>query len=116
MLPIKKLKAGSVIFAEGGSDKTMFLIIEGSVELFVIRHGNEIEISVLHENDFFGEIEMFRNKPRITSAKAITDVRLVYIKNRMQLDQFIGQTPEFPGKMIRLMGERLVHANNAADL
>jgi CRP/FNR family transcriptional regulator, cyclic AMP receptor protein len=113
MLPIKKLKAGTLIFAEGSLDKTMFLIVEGTVELFVIRHGNEVEISVLHEHEFFGEIEMFRNKPRTTSAKAITDVRLVYIKNRMQLDQFIGQTPEFSGKMIRRMGERLANANTA---
>jgi CRP-like cAMP-binding protein len=114
MLPIKKLKAGTVIFAEGGSDKTMFIVIEGSVKLYATRHGNEIELSVLHEHEFFGEIEMFRNKPRSTSAKAITDVKLVYIKNRMQLDQFIGQSPEFSGKMVRLMGERLAHAHTAA--
>jgi CRP/FNR family cyclic AMP-dependent transcriptional regulator len=113
MLPIKKLKAGTVIFAEGNVDKTMFIIIEGSVKIYSTHHGNEVEISVLHEHEFFGEIEMFRNKPRSVSAKALTDVRLVYIKNRMQLDQFIGQTPDFSGKMVRLMGERLAQTSAA---
>lgn len=116
MLPIKKLKAGTLIFAEGSPDKTMFIIIEGNVKVFATHHGNEIEISVLHEHEFFGEIEMFRNRPRCVSAKALTDVRLVYIKNRMQLDQFIGQFPEFSGKMVRLMGERLADASIAATL
>lgn len=113
MLPIKKLKAGTLIFAEGNTDKTMFLVIEGRVQLFVTRQGNEIDLSVVHEHEFFGEIEMFHNRPRCTSAKTITDVRLVYIKNRMQLDQFLGQAPPFSGKMLRIMGERLANANNA---
>ncbi len=114
MLPIKKLKAGTQIFIEGSSDKTMFIIVEGRVKLYATRHGNEIEVLVLQAHEFFGEIEMFHNKPRSLSAKALTDVRLVYIKNRMQLDQFIGQTPAFSGKMVRLMGERLARANIAA--
>lgn len=113
MLPIRKLKAGTQIFTEGGPDKTMFIIVEGRVKLYALRQGNEIEIAVLNVHEFFGEIEMFRNKPRSLSAKALTDVRLVYIKNRMQLDQFIGQTPAFSGKMVRLMGERLARTNLA---
>jgi CRP/FNR family cyclic AMP-dependent transcriptional regulator len=113
MLPIKKLKAGTLIFAEGSVDNTMFIVVEGSVKLYATRYENEIEISTVHENEFFGEIEMFQNKPRRTSARAITDVRLVYIKNRMQLDQFIGQTPAFSGKMVRMMGERLANVNAA---
>jgi CRP/FNR family cyclic AMP-dependent transcriptional regulator len=111
MLLTKKLNAGTLIYSEGSSDKTMYIVMEGSVSLFVNRHGNEVELAVIHKNEFFGEIEMFHNKPRATSAKAITNVRLIYIKNRMQLDQFIAQNPAFSGKMIRMMGERLANAS-----
>lgn len=111
MLLTKKLPAGSLIFSEGSSDKTMYIVMEGSVKLFVTHHSNEVELAVIHKNEFFGEIEMFHNKPRSSSAKAITNVRLIYIKNRMQLDQFIGQYPAFSGKMIRMMGERLANAS-----
>jgi CRP/FNR family transcriptional regulator, cyclic AMP receptor protein len=114
MLLTKKLPAGALIFSEGSPDKTMYIVMEGSVKLFVTHYGNEVELAVIHKNEFFGEIEMFHNKPRSSSAKAITNVRLIYIKNRMQLDQFIAQYPEFSGKMIRMMGERL--ANVSASL
>lgn len=110
MLLVEKIKADTVIFKEGDSDKTMFIILEGQVQLYVTRNGKEVELSVIGKHDFFGEIEMYGHKARSTSAKAITPVRLVTIKNRMQLDQFIGQYPSFSGKILRIMGERLAIA------
>lgn len=114
MLLTKKLKADTVIFQEGSLDKTMFLVLEGKVQIYSTHNGHEIELSVIKENEFFGEIEMFHKKPRATSAKALTNVRLAYIKNRMQLEQLIAQNPSFSGKMVRMMGERL--ANTTALL
>ncbi len=111
MLLTKKLQAGSLIFSEGSADKSMYIVMEGSVKLSVTHHGMELELAVIHKNEFFGEYEMFHNKPRSSSARAITNVRLVHIKNRMQLDQFIGQYPAFSGKMVRMMGERLANTN-----
>ncbi len=113
MLLVKKIKADTVIFTEGDIDKTMFIILDGSVKTYAIRNGKEVELAVLHKHDFFGEIEMYCNKPRSMSAQAITDVRVVVIKNRMQLDQFFGQNPAFSGKILRLMGERLALVNAA---
>lgn len=111
MLLVEKLKADTVIFKEGDNDKTMYIILEGDVQLYVTRNGREVELAVIGKNDFFGEIEMYGHKTRCMSAKALTPVRLVIIKNRMQLDQFIGQYPSFSGKILRIMGERLALAN-----
>lgn len=111
MLLVKKITADTIIFNEGDDDKTMFIVLEGSVRTYVTRNGREVELAVIHKHDFFGEIEMYCNKPRSMSAKAITDVRAVVIKNRMQLDQFFGQYPAFSGKILRIMGERLALVN-----
>lgn len=110
MLLVEKLKADTVIFKEGDNDKTMFIVLEGTVQLYVTRNGRDVELAVIGKHDFFGEIEMYGQKSRCMSAKAITTVRLVIIKNRMQLDQFIGQYPSFSGKILRIMGERLALA------
>jgi CRP-like cAMP-binding protein len=110
MLLVEKFKADTVIFKEGDSDKTMYIILEGDVKLYVIRNGKEADLAIIGKHDFFGEIEMYGNKARCMSAKAITPVRVVIIKNRMQLDQFIGQYPTFSGKILRIMGERLALA------
>ncbi len=111
MLLVEKFKPDTIIFKEGDNDKTMFIILDGDVKLYVTRSGSEVELSVIGTHDFFGEIEMYGHKTRCMSAKSLTTVRLVVIKNRMQLDQFIGQYPSFSGKILRIMGERLALAN-----
>lgn len=110
MLLVEKFKTGTVIFKEGDIDRRMFIVLDGEVSTYVIRNGAEVQLAVVGKHDFFGEIEMYGNKPRGTSAKAIADTRVVVVKNRMQLEQFIGQYPAFSGKILRMMGERLATA------
>lgn len=53
MLPTVKLSAGSLVFKEGALDKTMFIVIEGSVRIYVDRNGVELELAVIDQYDFF---------------------------------------------------------------
>jgi CRP-like cAMP-binding protein len=112
MLPTIKVKADTVIFKEGGYDKTMFIVLEGSVKIYVDRDGEEVQLSVIHKYDFFGEMALYRNRPRSASAKVLTDAKLVVIKNQMQLEQFISQNLPFAGKMMVIMGNRLANTND----
>jgi len=112
MLPTVKLPAGSIIFKEGALDKTMFIVIEGSVRIYVERNGVELEVAVIHQFDFFGEMALYRNRPRSAVAKVLTDAKLVVIKNQMQLEQFINENPSFAGKMMVIMGNRLANTND----
>ncbi|MEI6747485.1 MAG: Crp/Fnr family transcriptional regulator [Methylococcaceae bacterium] len=111
MLLVEKFKPDTVIFKEGDVNKSMYIILDGTIQLYVTRNGKDVELAVIGTNDFFGEIEMYGQKARCMSAKSLTPARLVIIKNRMQLDQFIGQYPSFAGKVLRIMGERLALAN-----
>ena len=112
MQPVIKVKAGTVIFQENTYDKVMFIVLEGSVQIYVERGGEEIELSVINKNDFFGEMAIYRNRPRSASAKVLTDARLAVIKSRMQLEQFITENPTFAGKMMGIMGNRLANTND----
>ncbi|MBV5301185.1 MAG: Crp/Fnr family transcriptional regulator [Methylococcaceae bacterium] len=107
MLPVRKFKSGTIIFEEGSYGVMMYIVVEGSVQLYVVNNKKEVELSVVNRNDFFGEIEMYGNSPRGFSARTLSDTRLVCIKNRMQLEQFFAEYPAFSGKMMRIMGERL---------
>ncbi|MEI7841011.1 MAG: cyclic nucleotide-binding domain-containing protein [Methylococcaceae bacterium] len=111
MLLVEKFKEDTIIFKEGDNDRTMFIVLDGSVQLYVTRNGREIDLNVIHKNDFFGEIEMYSNKPRSVSAKAMTNVRAAILKNRMELEQFIAQNPAFSGKSLRVVGQRLADTN-----
>jgi CRP-like cAMP-binding protein len=112
MLPIIKVQANTVIFKEGDYDKTMFIVLEGSVKIYVKRNEEEIELSVIHKYDFFGEMALYRNRPRSAFAKTIDDTKLVVIKTRIQLEQFIQENPPFAGKMMVIMGNRLANTND----
>ena len=112
MLPTIKVKADTIIFKEGDYDKTMFIVLEGKVKIYVIRNEEEVELSVIHKYDFFGEMALYRNRPRSAYAKVIEDSKLVVIKTRVQLEQFISENPAFAGKMMVIMGNRLANSND----
>lgn len=115
MLPVINVKEEQIIFEEGKNDRRMFIVLDGSVQLYVMRNGKEIDLETVTKYQFFGEIEMFKNRPRSMSAKALTNTRLAVIKTRMQLEQFISEHPQFSGKMTRMMGHRLAEAQNAVS-
>lgn len=116
MLPVINVKAGEIIFEEGKNDHRMFILLKGSVQLYVTRNGKEIELETVEQYQFFGEIEMFQKKPRTLSAKALINSRMAVIKSRMQLEQFMSEHPEFSGKMTRMMGHRLAQAERSIAL
>lgn len=112
MLPTIKVKADTVIFKEGDYDRTMFIVLEGSVKIYVVRNEEEIELSVIGKYDFFGEMALYRQRPRSAFAKTLDDTKLVVIKTRAQLEQFIQENPTFAGKMMVIMGNRLANTND----
>lgn len=112
MLPTIKVQAGTVIFKEGEVDRTMFIVLEGAVKIYVVRNEEEVELSVIHKYDFFGEMALYRQRPRSACAKVVEDAKLVVIKTRIQLEQFITENPPFAGKMMVIMGNRLANSND----
>ena len=112
MLPTASIPANTVIFSEGSYDKIMYIVIDGGVEIYVDRNGEEFTLATILQYDFFGEMAIYRNRPRSASAKTISDTKLVLIKSRVQLEQFIVENPSFAGKMMVIMGNRLANTND----
>ncbi|MEN9595812.1 MAG: hypothetical protein RL236_246 [Pseudomonadota bacterium] len=112
MLLTVNFPADTIIFKEGSLDKSMFVVLDGSVKIYVERNGSELELAVINKFDFFGEMALYRNRPRSAFAKVLTDCKLVLIKNQLQLQQFITENPSFAGKMMVIMGNRLAIAND----
>lgn len=111
-LPIIDVKAGTIIFREGGEDRRMFLVLEGSVKIYTGQDEKEVEVSMIRKYEFFGETEMYVKKPRVTSAKTAMDTKLVVIRNPHELEQFATSNPWLSGKMMATMGERLAITND----
>ena len=94
--------SGSVVFAEGEHGHTMYVVLEGAVDLMI--RGKTVES--LGPGGLLGEITMIDGSPRIATAIARTDSKLVPIDER-RFNFLIQQTPHFALQVMRVLADRL---------
>ena len=75
-----KFKKGTVIFHEGDTSKEMYFITEGEIEITKKVHNHETTLVTLTKGHFFGEMSTFVNEPRIATATAKTDSKLLVVQ------------------------------------
>jgi CRP/FNR family transcriptional regulator/CRP/FNR family cyclic AMP-dependent transcriptional regulator len=74
---VHRFSAGEVIIQEGGSGRSIYVILDGKVKVSTTGHsGNETELAVLKAGQFFGEMSLVSGKPRSSSIKAVDTVVL----------------------------------------
>ena len=98
----KKFKKGTIILLEEETGSALFVIIYGKVK--VIRtddDGREVILSILSENDFFGEMSILDGAARSASIVAITKTELFMIHRR----DFLKLIHDFPSVAISLLRE-----------
>jgi len=105
------VKAGDLIFKEGEIQTAMYIILNGAVEIFFNLKGKEVRIATMRKGDFFGEMALFRSKPRSASSRAILDTDMVTVNSKQQLQLFLNKNPNFAAKMVKIMAERLANTN-----
>lgn len=72
MLRERAYEAGEVVFDEGDTGASMFVIQEGSILLTKAgESGMQVRLVRLHPGDFFGETTLIEMQPRPTRARAV---------------------------------------------
>lgn len=94
--------AGTTIFNAGDEGHTMYVILEGQVEL---RIGAAV-VATLGPGEPFGEMAIIDQRPRVTSAVAKTGCRLAVITEK-RFDFLVQQHPYFARQVMKVMAERL---------
>jgi CRP-like cAMP-binding protein len=112
MASIVSVKTGKNIFKEGDQGTSMYIVLEGLVEVFVTINGSDTVLAAMKAGDFFGEMALFRDKPRSANARVIQDVRLAVIDSKPQLEKFLSDNPLFASKMVNIMASRLAQTND----
>ncbi|QMV42517.1 cyclic nucleotide-binding domain-containing protein [Cohnella cholangitidis] len=64
------LLAGETIFREGDTGRQMFVLLEGTVEVYVQSDGARIPVAKFSPGDFFGEMSLLEGLPRSGTAVA----------------------------------------------
>ncbi|MDX1957902.1 MAG: cyclic nucleotide-binding domain-containing protein [Leptospiraceae bacterium] len=112
MASIVSVKSGKNIFKEGDFGTSMYIVLEGQIEVFVTINDQETVLANMKNGDFFGEMALFRDKPRSATARVTHDARLAVIDSKPQLEKFLSDNPLFASKMVNIMATRLAQTND----
>jgi CRP/FNR family transcriptional regulator, cyclic AMP receptor protein len=102
-------ESGHALFRQGEPGDTMFVVIEGGVE--VTRDGRVIE--TIGAGEIIGELALIDTGPRSASAITVMPSRLVCV-GKQEFTFLVQEHPTFALQVMAVMAERLRRANNRA--
>src|SRR5215470_19619691 len=104
-----QLAPGDFLFHEGDKRDSMFVLLEGEMD---IRLGNYV-LEIAKEGALIGEMALIDDSPRVANAVAKSACRLAEI-DRKVFDFVVQQHPPFARHVMKVLADRLRHMNMAA--
>jgi CRP-like cAMP-binding protein len=96
------LPKGRVLIREGDRGREFFVLLEGEVEIL---QGGE-RIRTMRDGDFFGEVALISDVPRVATVTALTPLRVLVIRDR-EFEALVEDTPQIALKVLQAVAERL---------
>jgi len=103
----QKFTSGQTIVREGEAGESMYLILRGAARITLGSHDLEVELSILGEGDFFGEVALVDDGPRSASVTATEDCELLEI-TRADVNVLAGVKPGAAIHLLTAIGRSLV--------
>jgi CRP/FNR family transcriptional regulator, cyclic AMP receptor protein len=111
----REYKAGEPVFYQGDPGLGMFIIQEGEVSIRISeREGEEKELALLTDGDFFGELALLDESPRSATALCTTDCSVIGFF-RTDLMELIKENPDLGMKIVMKFAEILAHRLRKTD-
>jgi len=111
-----KFKEGDCIIKEGDAGNYLYLIKQGRVRVVTVIEPDDEEIilSYLNEDDYFGEMSLITGEPRSASVIAECDVELFQL-SKADFDALILKNPNISLSLTHVLTQRLQMANKARE-
>jgi CRP-like cAMP-binding protein len=107
--------AGSMVFREGEMGDSMYIIMEGEIQISkALSDGSSRVLHVMGKGDFFGEMSLIDRKKRSATAIVSQSCTLIRIPEDFIL-RFIEKNPHFVIKMLNTFVSRLRNANRIIE-
>ena len=104
---LRLVKQGTVIVREGDMGRSMYIVLEGKVEVLTEDdQANDIHVSYLDENEFFGEISFLTAAPRFATVRAAEDTLLCELSYE-SMKEVVRQSPAVKEVLNKYYRERL---------
>ena len=103
----KRLCKDEILFQSGDKPGGLFLVISGQVKLAMASaHGNEKVMGIFGPEQFFGEAEMFVDRPYSVFAQSLADTRLLCL-SQVELFELVKRNAAFAQRLLQRIGVRL---------
>jgi len=100
-LPVVELQPGDTILREGGTDKTLYVLIEGAVEV----SKEDLSLNVVTQpGALFGEVAVLLDAPHIATVQVVEPTRVHVVEDGPAL---LTSHPELALSVARLVASRL---------
>ena len=107
----RSYERGEVIFREGDSGDTCYVVRSGSVSIRREHSdGRTVALAELRAGAMFGELALFRGETRSATAEALEPTALLAVLGR-DMQRVIASTPAMALKMLGTMAERVQRTN-----
>jgi CRP-like cAMP-binding protein len=107
--------AGSVLFEEGATSDSMYIILAGNVRIYTKdKQNNEITLSQFGPGRVFGDFALVDQRPRSASVAAIDAVDALILQ-RETFQAFLPKHPMVGLAMVRNLAERVRYATIYLD-
>ena len=94
--------AGETIIKEGDPGDKFYIVLSGKTEAKKAgKHGRDIRLGIMNEGNFFGEIALLMDSPRVASVEAVTATSVLAL-DRQDFDRLL---KDVSGLKERLIGE-----------
>ncbi len=103
-------EAGEIIINKGDVGKHMYVIQNGSVEVFIPNEGREIILAELGRGEIFGEMAIFENEVRSASVRAKSKARLLTVDKKNFLRR-VHADPTLAYKLVQKLSHRIREMN-----
>ncbi len=108
---VKKFGVDEVFFNFGDPGHEMFIILKGSVGVFISTYdGFPAKVAELKSGDFFGEMSLLETMPRSATISALEETVVLVINNN-NFEQVIAQQPSLALRIMKGMSNRLRQQN-----
>jgi CRP/FNR family transcriptional regulator, cyclic AMP receptor protein len=111
----KACPAGTVLFREGDSGSTMFVIHTGKVAIVKRVRGDDKTLAVLGPGEFFGEMAILNAKPRTATAEVLESAQLLEIDAK-RFEQMVVSNAEIAVRLIKRLARRLEAADELIEI
>lgn len=104
--------AGDLIFREGDSGHSLFIVLSGSVQIYrALEDDTRAELAELGAGSFFGEMSLLDGEPR-SACVAATEPTRVFVLEREDVLALLGRAPRMLGNVLSVLSGKVRSSND----